>query len=484
MKKSLKMVTCGCVLMSALATNVYADEVNVADETGLLSCVSENNTCKLSSDILISSSIKIKKDIVLDLNGYSITAADTLTKKGVGVFTVIHGGKLTVNDSGEDGKISAGTNSNAYAAVIMTSGEESDETKKATLVVNDGTLEGYYYAVSGNGNPGRSNTDITINGGTLKAVDTEDCLGIYHPQVGTLTINGGEITGTTGIEMRSGELVVTGGTITGTGIPVETNSNGSGSTTTGAGIAVAQHTTDKPIEVSIEGGTIKGYSALYESDPEGIVEANPTDISLSVTGGTFEAINGGKNAVYSEDLTEFISGGKFNTDVTKLTDGAETNYLSSELELTEVKEGTFIAAVPNTEYEVVEGTDQTVTLEENKGISFRIDADYELFDKLYLNGKEVAKENYTVKSGSTIITLNADYTKTLQAGDYEVKATFTNGSTATTGLKLVSNTTTTTDTKNPKTSDNIIVYFIMAIISVIGLGFTNMNLFKTRKSNQ
>ena len=484
MKKSLKMVTCGCVLMSALATNVYADEVSVADENGLLSCVSSNNTCKLTSDILVSSSINIRKDIVLDLNGYSVTPADTLTQKGVGLFTVIHGGKLTVNDSGDNGTISAGTNQNVYAAVVMTSGEESDETKTATLVVNDGTLEGYYYAISGNGSAGRSNTDVTINGGTLRGINTEDCLGIYHPQDGLLTVNGGTITGTTGIEMRSGELVVTGGTITGTGIPVETQANGSGSTTTGAGIAVAQHTTQKEINVSIEGGTIKGYSALYESDPQNVVEANSDVVSLAITGGTFEAINGGNNAVYSEDVTGFISGGKFNTDATTLSDGTKTNYVSSEVELTKAEEGVYIAAVPNTEYEVIKGNNQTITLGENKEISFTIDIDYELFDKLYLNGKEVSKENYTVKSGSTIITLNSDFAKTLEAGEYEVKVTFTNGSTATTGLKLVSNTPSNTDTKNPKTSDNIIKYFIMTIVSVIGLGFTNMNLYKSKKSHQ
>ncbi len=53
---------------------------------------------------------------------------------------------------------------------------------------------------------------------------SEQAVAIYHPQDGTLTISGdAEINGPSAIQMKSGDLTITGGTITATGPPfVET----------------------------------------------------------------------------------------------------------------------------------------------------------------------------------------------------------------------------------------------------------------------
>ena len=80
-----------------------------------------------------------------------------------------------------------------------------------------------------------------------------------------------------------------------------------------------------------------------------------------------------------------------------------------------------------------------------------------------IDGKEVPKQYYTVKSGSTIITLSADYAKTLSAGEHELTVMFTDGGTATTAFKLIE------DTKNPKTADSIMTYIISGVISIFGL---------------
>ena len=71
------------------------------------------------------------------------------------------------------------------------------------LTMNDGNIVAEYYAVSGNGTYG--GTNMTINGGTLKA---NNGAGIFHPQNGTLTLNGGTITGLTGVQMCAGQLNV------------------------------------------------------------------------------------------------------------------------------------------------------------------------------------------------------------------------------------------------------------------------------------
>ncbi|MDR2106853.1 MAG: hypothetical protein LBP24_05540 [Coriobacteriales bacterium] len=56
----------------------------------------------------------------------------------------------------------------------------------------------------------------------------------------------------------------------------------------------------------------------------------------------------------------------------------------------------------------------------------RLDAPYENFLQLTLNGAEVEPSNYTVSEGSTVIALHESYLKTLANGDYTFTALFTN----------------------------------------------------------
>lgn len=195
----------------------------------------------------------------------------------------------------------------------------------SVLNVEGGMLTGGpgYGAISGNGindeikNEG--GTVINISGGTIKGVTehkndgsvASSGNGIYHPQTGVLNVTGGTITADTGIEMRGGTLNVRGGTITGTMTPANVNSNGSGSTTDGVGISVAQHVTIPAIDVTISGGEINGFTAFYQSSPE--TESDPSIVSVSITGGTFSTINGGTLVVYSENKTDFITGGTFSS---------------------------------------------------------------------------------------------------------------------------------------------------------------------------
>lgn len=98
------------------------------------------------------------------------------------------------------------------------------------------------------------------------------------------------------------------------GLPTEVNPNGNGTTTNGAGIAVAQHTTKLPIDVTLNGSIVKGYTAFYQSNPQKNSAEDIAKIKVSITGGTFTAINEGTNAVYSENLTYFVTGGTFSSD--------------------------------------------------------------------------------------------------------------------------------------------------------------------------
>jgi len=111
------------------------------------------------------------------------------------------------------------------------------ENATAKVTINNTSISGDWYALSGNGTNTGGKTEITINSGNLSGKS----YGIYHPQVGVMTINGGTIRGgETGIEVRSGEVNIYGGNIIGDGNPLENDPNGNGTTTSGAALAIRE----------------------------------------------------------------------------------------------------------------------------------------------------------------------------------------------------------------------------------------------------
>lgn len=215
----------------------------------------------------------------------------------------------------------------AYSAVIVSiNGDDDSKTAKLTVGGNV-TLQGDYYGIVGNGN--RHNTDITVNGGTVKGIHANDNIGIYHPQAGKLTISGGSIEGySSAVEVRGGTVEISGGTLKSTATSFSCNANGSGSTTVGAALAIAQHNTKKDIKVTVTGGTFTGVKALNESNPQ---ENDPApQVDLSVSGGTF---NG---EISTADVTGFIHGGTF-SDLSGLKYVAEsgTYKLANDVNLGE-----------------------------------------------------------------------------------------------------------------------------------------------------
>lgn len=275
-------------------------------------------TVTLLDNVALTDGIEIDKTITLDLNGKTISKASDGWTGGTDVdylVAVKRGGNLTIEDSGDTGTINA---SGLACGVKMTIKGETEDGKEAVLTVNGGTIQGGSFGISGNGT--RHGTKITINGGTIKNTDNEGTA-IYHPQDGELTVNGGTIeSSNTGIEIRSGTLTVTGGKISGGNGEPGSIVNGGGTTTSNAAVAIAQHTTEKLIEVNISGGTLTGGAALYESDPNNIYSDTTVDKpDIEVTGGTFTG------AVSSENVSGFITGGNFSaTDLDKyIADGYE-----------------------------------------------------------------------------------------------------------------------------------------------------------------
>ena len=139
------------------------------------------------------------------------------------------------------------------------------------------------------------------------------------------------------------------------------------------------------------------------------------------------------------------------------------------------------------EYKFTEGANQIYTIDESKNAIFRIDADFSLFDgKLYIDGILVDAKNYKAESGSTVITLNKEYVDTLSVGEHTIKVEFSDNGSATTKFEVKAkqvNTEKTENITNPQTGDNIGIYIMLSIISVLGITTTVVINNKKKREN-
>lgn len=121
------------------------------------------------------------------------------------------------------------------------------------------------------------------------------------------------------------------------------------------------------------------------------------------------------------------------------------------------------------EYECIRGNGQVFDPFMDEKFSLAFSIEYYLFvekGKLYIDGIEVSKEDYDISKGSTIITLNNSYLKSLSKGehtmvvkvdDMEAGAYFT-----------IADISKNNGEVNPSTGDNIILFASMLGFSIIG----------------
>jgi hypothetical protein len=110
--------------------------------------------------------------------------------------------------------------------------------------------------------------------------------------------------------------------------------------------------------------------------------------------------------------------------------------------------------------EIIDGKGQTMVVDAAKDLSFRSSAPLRYFQKVLVDDKEVAAENYVLTEGSTIVTLKASFLNTLGVGEHKLSVVSTTG-TAETNFTVAeaakpapgqatTTTTTTTTTSKPK----------------------------------
>ena len=133
------------------------------------------------------------------------------------------------------------------------------------------------------------------------------------------------------------------------------------------------------------------------------------------------------------------------------------------------------------EYQVIEGANQKYTIDKDSDMTFRIDADYSLFDKkVYIDKILVDVNNYTSKEGSTIIVFNKDYVSTLNVGKHTLKVVFSDNNEALTNFEIIKEEKNEI-IKNPETIDNIEKYIAIGIVAVIGIIGSTLLIRKSKE---
>ena len=298
---------------SASGEQQYSEiTVKSGNEKGLRYAVENCESVKLTTDIEVSSAIEIDGTLALDLAGKAIKASSGMTADAV--IIVRRGGELTIKGNGT---VTTNGEAGVYAAIKL-SREGKDATKQAKLTINNGTFTGTNYAITGDAATTDDNvesSEITINDGTFSATKEGDNLAIFHPQYGTLNINGGKFTGyLSAVEIKAGYLIIdtNDGTFEST---ANTSSYNSGAVDVpaikGAAIAISNGVAGKSADVSIYGGAFLGGDAVYDIG---------NDSDLNIDGGMFYGI------VHSDKNESFIRGGTFYY----FHPNSEGNYVASE----------------------------------------------------------------------------------------------------------------------------------------------------------
>lgn len=177
---------------------------------------------------------------------------------------------------------------------------------------------------------------------------------------------------------------------------------------------------------------------------------------------------------------------------TRIGDENETQSFWVETDLTMTP-----TAADASNYKIVEGANGTWTQNSDGTLTFRANGDFSKFTGVKVDGTLIDAKNYTAVSGSTVITLKADYLKTLSVGTHKLTVVYTDGEcSANFEVKKVAteqtkptegdktDTTTPTggkDTTSPQTGDNSNLALWFAILFISCGGVIGVTVYSRRR---
>ncbi len=375
-------------------------------------------------------------DVVASVGGteYSTLqeAIDAAEKAGGGTITLlrsVESGEITFDTSGEYILDLAGN-------TFTSNGDDIIEVKAGDfdLTIRNGSLSGpqagtygiYAYATNNNVTITLESVDLyaTDQGLGVQGLNTNNNLivrnstvrcdgtAIYFPPIsGDLVIEDSTITGVNnGIYVKGGNVTVSGNSMVsvtrqGNGVPASAYTGGSRLPSTGIAIYaeggyVASDGSPRPINVTIEGGTIKSVNQVAVSEGH-IIETNEDVQKLEIVGGTFLTNNSksdveayipegsvlkqdGNGTIVVDESAKTVA----NVDGVGYTDLASAIAAADDGDTVEIiNDCKLESSVAIRENITIEGGNHTVTA---NGAAFYIQADLESFtvQNLTLKGAE------------------------------------------------------------------------------------------------
>ena len=258
--------------------------------------------------------VTVSQNLTVDLGGHTLTGSDLTNGNGKPerVAFTANAGNVTIQNGIIDGRVNAYDASNLTVAADLTikngyNGEgydcfgivvwgDAEHSKTPKLTLNGKvTLENGGIALSTNGTD-MSNAEITINNSAI--VSSNEDAAIYLPS-GKLIMNGGTISGPTGIQICAGNANITsefqlnGGTVTATGTDMRTSKGtGDGLIPDGAAISIVNRNYPNGVpSVTINSGSfssVNNDAILAYTWSNGAASTWEDAASrLSITGGYF-----------------------------------------------------------------------------------------------------------------------------------------------------------------------------------------------------
>ena len=146
------------------------------------------------------------------------------------------------------------------------------------------------------------------------------------------------------------------------------------------------------------------------------------------------------------------------------------------------------------DYKIIEGANGTWTQNSDGTLTFRANGEFSKFTGVKVDGKLIDRENYTAKSGSTIVTLSKDYLATLPVGNHSLTVVFNDGECSTdfTVKAAGDNTNPGDNTKpgetvtpgnnadGPQTGDHSSIVLAVAVLLVSGGALTVLGIAKKK----
>ena len=382
----------------------------VNDAEGLKEAVKAGGWIKLDADITTQEAFEIAQKTTLLMGNHSISTTEKNTPVlKIMAEAVLENGTISADTNGvevtENGDLKVnGTKISATRnhAILMTGGSATINSGSMTggfsgialmrgesLTVNGGTMNGYWYGIAGNGT--YDGTTITVKGGTVTG--SQGCA-IYHPQEGNLTIEGGNLTGLTGVQYcGAGQLTISGGTIRGTApytqYPSKPVEQGDGSADDGAAVSIISRgggyqSEGDTIEVSITGGNLI------------------SDNNAAVTSYRLEQVNGKWETNDATKVDNYLTGLTIGSGASlKGSDKKGTLELDAKVEKTSVTIENGATFVPSKGVDQYLGDDQAVGEDGSVGDVATTGA-AKIGDKVYATLKEAIEK---VNSGDTIYVL-------------------------------------------------------------------------------